>query len=643
MRDLDYLELLSESFPDKAACRTEIINLNAILGLPKGTEYFFSDIHGEDKAFVHMLRSSSGVIRKKINILFSKFLPETELQELAELIYYPERVLQEKIETGEFTREWQSMSIYRLIKVCREVSAKYTRSKVRKKMPKDYAYILEELLTVDENGEDKDRYFRNIIDTIVDTDGTEIFITELCNMIHILSIDQLHILGDLFDRGPHPDNVIEEMMKYPDVDFVLGNHDAAWVGASLGNEACIFNVLRTSTRYDNFDILQDGYGINLRALTLFAENVYRDDSCEYFKPTILDENEYDSVDPLLAARMQKACAVIQMKLEGQLIRRHPEYGMDDRIALEKIDYEKGTVLIDGKTYELLDKNFPTVDPKDPLALTREEKAIVELVKTSFLRSKRLQKHIRFFMERGRLYRTVNGNLLYHGCIPMKEDGSFLEVDLGKGPVSGKVFFDDLEKMVSSAYNDPSGNKTDVFWYLWCGPKSPLFGKSKMATFESSFLSEKEAKKEEPNPYYKLIDKKETAEKILSEFGIDPEKGHVIFGHVPVKEKAGESAMKAGGKAFLIDGGIAKAYHEKTGISGYTLIFNSHYLSLAAHESFEEGKEKSPRLEIVEYMNPRIRVADTDLGKKLQKQADDLQELLTAYRDGRVKEKPKKKK
>lgn len=640
MHDLEYLNLLSRSFPDKAACRSEIINLNAILGLPKGTEYFFSDIHGEDKAFVHLLRSSSGVIRGKINNLFANILPESELQALANLIYYPERTLQKKIESGEFTAEWQSVNIYRLIKVCREVSMKYTRSKVRKKMPRDYAYILEEMLTVDEDGEDKDRYFSNIISTIVDTDGTEIFITELCNLIHVLSIDQLHILGDLFDRGPHPDVVIEEMMKYPDVDFVWGNHDMSWVGAASGNEACMFNVLRISTRYNNFDILQDGYGINLRAFSLFADDIYRDDPCEQFRPHILDENVYDSVDPSLAARMQKAAAIIQFKLEGQLIKRHPEYKMDGRLLLDKIDFENGTLEIGGSRYELKDTYLPTVNPSCPYELSKEEAEIVELIKTSFLRSKLLQDHVRYFMDRGRVYRRVNGNFLCHGCVPLNEDGSFLTMDFGKGPVKGKALLDGFQDMIEDAYNKKTGS-TDIFWYLWNGPASPLYGKDKMATFENYFINEKELRKETLNPYYRYIETVPTAEMILNEFEMDPVKGHIINGHVPVREKAGEHAMKAGGRVFVIDGGLAKSYHEKTGIAGYTLIFNSHALSLASHEPFEEGRETSPHLETVEYMNPRIRVADTDLGKTLQEQADALEELLGAYSSGAIKEKPVK--
>ena len=641
MRDTDYLKLLARSFPTKAACRSEIINLNAILALPKGTEYFFSDIHGEDKAFVHLLRSSSGVIRGKINLLFDKFLPESELQALANLIYYPERVLSEKIEQGGFTPEWQSVNIYRLIKVCREVSMKYTRSKVRKKMPKDYAYILEEMLTVDEAGEDKDRYFKALIDTVVDTDGTEIFITELCDLIHVLSIDQLHILGDLFDRGPHPDIVIEEMKKYPDVDLVWGNHDMSWIGAACGNEALMFNVLRISTRYNNFDILQDGYGINLRALTLFADDVYRDDPCLLFYPHVLDENKYDSVDPALAAKMQKASAIIQFKLEGQLLRRHPEYRMEGRLLLDKIDFEKGTITLNGTSYELLDKNFPTVCPSDPYALSAGEQEIVDLIRTSFQRSERLHDHIRYIMNHSALYRIVNGNLMCHGCVPLDPDGSFSTMDLGNGPVSGKSLLDDLNLRVRDIYNGKNPD-TDLFWYLWNGPLSPLYAKDKMATFESCFLSEKELKKETLNPYYQYIETVETAERILEEFGLDPGRGHIINGHIPVRTKAGEHALKAGGRVFVIDGGLAKSYHEKTGNAGYTLIFNSHYLALASHQPYEEGKETSPHLEIVEYMNPRIRVSDTDLGSVLANQVSDLQELLAAYAQGLIPETGSKK-
>lgn len=641
MRDLDYLKLLARTFPTKAACRSEIINLNAILGLPKGTEYFFSDIHGEDKAFIHILRSSSGVIRQKINNLFGKILPESELQALAELIYYPERVLSRKIEQGEFTPEWQSVNIFRLIKVCREVSMKYTRSKVRKKMPRDYAYILEEMLTVDEAGEDKDIYFKAILDTIVDTDGTEIFIRDLCDLIHVLSIDQMHILGDLFDRGPHPDIVIDEIMKYPEVDFVWGNHDMSWIGAFCGSEACMFNVLRISTRYNNFDVLQDGYGINLRGLSIFAEDVYRDDSCALFYPHILDQNEYDAIDPQLAAKMQKASAVIQFKLEGQLIRRHPEYKMNGRLLLDKIDFEHGTITIDGVTYELMDKNFPTICPEDPYALSKGEQEIVDQIRISFQRSTRLKEHIGFIMNNGRLYRIANGNLLCHGCIPMNPDGTFEELDFGDGPVRGKQLLDYMHRRVKNIYSGKDSDP-DLFWYLWNGPASPLYGKDKMATFEGCFIDDQPQKKEKLNPYYRFIETEETAEMILAEFGIDPKKGHIINGHIPVRTKNGEHARKAGGKVFVIDGGLAKSYHEKTGNAGYTLIFNSHYLSLASHEPYEEGQAKSPHLEIVEYMNPRIRVADTDLGKTLKAQVDDLQELLTAYAQGLISEtKPKK--
>ena len=642
MRDLDYLKLLAREFPNQRACVREIINLNAILGLPKGTEYFFSDIHGEDKAFIHLLRSSSGIIRDKISERFGQLMSDAEQLELANLIYYPERMLHRARHEVANLDEWQKINIYRLIQVCRLVSSKYTRSKVRKKMPKDYAYIIEEMLQVDDSQPDKQVYYQNIINTIVDIRAGRSFIIALCDLIHSLTIDALHIIGDIFDRGPHADLVMEELMKYKDVDIEWGNHDIDWMGAACGNEACICNVLRIATSYNNFDVLEDGYGINLRALSMFAEKVYRDDACERFLPHLLDQNEYDSVAPELAAKMHKAIMILQFKMEGQLIKRHPEYAMESRLLLDKINFETCMVHIGDKDYPLLDCNFPTIDPKDPYRLSPGERNLMDTLRVSFQHSQLLKKHIRFLYAHGSIYYAVNGNLLYHGCIPLTETGEFLAVDINGKKLAGKAWMDYLNERIIDAYflpeDDPDKqNAVDMMWYLWCGKMSPVFGKDKMATFENYFIGDKALAKEHMNPYYKLSHDVTVVNRILEEFGLDPEKGHIVNGHVPVRKKEGEQPYRADGKLFMIDGGLAKSYHEKTGIAGYTLIYNSQSIALAAHEPFVEGREATPRVEIVKHLVPRERVADTDTGTELRAQIADLKELLEAYREGRIKE------
>ncbi len=642
MRDLSYLKLLSEKFPNRRKCLSEIVNLNAILGLPKGTEYFFSDIHGEDQAFIHLLRSSSGVIRDKIDDIFEGELSEEERQELAHLIYYPRRELQKRAGASGAPAAWHRTIIYRLIRVCRLVSRKYTRSKVRKKMPEDYAYILDEMLHTDENEKDKQVYFESIIDSIVENEAADSFIVELCDLIHNLSIDQLHIIGDIFDRGPRADLVMEELMSYGDVDIQWGNHDIDWMGAACGNEACICNVLRVATGYNSFDVLEDGYGINLRALSMFAQKIYGDDPCERFRPHILDENVYDSISPLLAARMQKAITIMQLKYEGQLIRRHPEYRMDDRLLLDRIDPERGTVLIGDREYELLDTHFPTVDWSDPYRLTEEEQSLMDTLRASFMHSPLLNRHVRFLYSHGSIYKCINGNLLYHGCIPMTEDGEFMTVEMNGIRLSGRALMDFLGGRIKDAYFLPEGDEgkqqaVDMMWYLWCGKASPLFGKDKMATFESRFTGDKELSRERMNAYYVLSRDERIVDKILREFDLSTEHGHIINGHVPVRKLEGELPYRAGGKLFTIDGGLAKSYQKKTGIAGYTLIYNSQSLALAEHSPFIPGQESSPRVEVVEKMDPRVRVRDTDNGRELEAQIQDLKELLSAYRDGRIKE------
>jgi len=642
MRDLDYLKLLAREFPNQEACQSEIINLSAILGLPKGTEYFLSDIHGEDKAFTHLLRSASGIIRDKIELIYGEIMPEQEKSDLARLIYYPEREMRRLKNEGLLSEEWQRLTIHKLIRVCREVSRKYTRSKVRKKMPKGFAYIMDELMQADTSLPDKEVYYHNIVDSIITTGAANNFITALCDLVGKLCIDFLHIMGDMFDRGPRADLVMEEMMNYPALDITWGNHDIDWMGAFCGNESCMATCVRIAMRYNGFDVLQDGYGISLRELSDFAEKVYGNDPCEHFKPRIYDINKCDDVDPELTAKMQKAISIIQFKLEGQLIMKHPEYHMEKRLFLETIDKEKGTVTIEGKEYELLDKNFPTIDPADPYKLTDEERHLVDHLMLSFKHSVLLQKHIRFIYARGAMYHVINNNLLYHGCIPLTDEGDYIPLEYEGVHYTGRKMMDILNEIAIDAYRLPDGDPAkekavDFMWYIWCGETSPLFAKDKMATFENYFIADKEARSEKKNTYYRLYEDQELIKKILADFGADPEKGHIISGHVPVKEKAGEHPVKAGGKLFIIDGGLAKSFHSTTGIGGYTLIINSQAISLACHEVFEEGKEQTPKVDVIERFSPRVRVADTDNGKELQRQVSDLTQLLKAYQDGTIKE------
>ena len=642
MRDLAYLKLLSREYPTVRAATSEIINLMAICGLPKGTEYFFCDLHGEYEAFVHLLRSSSGIIREKIRETFGHLIPEEEEVQLANLIYYPDRNLGKIRKTGLFTEDFQKITIYRLVQICKVVSSKYTRSKVRKKMPREFAYVIDELLHVDYNDDNKRIYYSEIIHSIIDNSVADKFIVALCELIQNLTIDNLHIIGDIFDRGPRADIIMDELMHFHDVDIQWGNHDISWMGAATGNLACICNVLRIAISYNSFDVLEDGYGINLRPLSMFAAKVYRDDPCERFVPHILDENVYDAVDPGLAAKMHKAIAVIQFKVEGAIIKRHPEYGMADRILLETVDFEKGTVTVEGKEYPMLDRNFPTVDPANPLELTDGEKELLKTLKASFKHSGRLHKHVKFLYSHGAIYKCYNSNLLYHGCIPMKADGNFDSVMAGNAIYSGRSLMDYFNYQVQNAYFMPEGSvekqwAMDLMWYLWCGSKSPVFGKDKMTTFEHYFIADKKTHKETLNPYYKLSVQEEFCDRILEEFDLPAKGSHIINGHVPVKMKDGETPVKAGGKLFIIDGGLSKAYQATTGIAGYTLIYNSNHLALAEHMPFDPNKESSPRVSVVEKMQSRVMVADTDKGRELAGQIADLKELVAAYREGTLKE------
>ena len=643
MRDLAYLKLMAKEYPTIKAASSEIINLTAIRGLPKGTEYFFSDLHGEYEAFLHLLKSASGVIREKISETFGHIIPEKEEVELANLIYDPDRILNQMELNETANDEWKRVTIYRLVQICKVVSSKYTRSKVRKKMPPEFAYVIDELLHVDYNDENKRVYYSEIIRSIIDIRIGDKFIIALCELIQNLTVDNLHIIGDIFDRGPRADIIMNELLQFHDVDIQWGNHDISWMGAATGNLACICNVLRIAISYNSFDVLEEGYGINLRPLSMFAANVYQNDPCERFIPQILDENIYDAVDPGLAAKMHKAIAVIQFKVEGQIIKRHPEYQMMDRILLNSIDFKRGVVTIEGKEYSLLDSYLPTVDKENPLRLTKEEEDLLHTLKLSFLHNDLLHKHVRFLYSHGSMYKCYNSNLLYHGCIPMREDGSFDDITVGDEVYVGKALMDYVDGMVQNAYFLPEHTKEkknaiDFMWYLWCGAKSPLYGKGKMTTFEHYFIEDQEMKKEPMNPYYRLSIQKECCEKILKEFGIFGEGSHIINGHVPVKIKEGESPVKAGGKLFLIDGGLSKAYQAKTGIAGYTLISNSNHLALAEHKPFDPQKESTPKVSVVENRKRRIMVADTDKGVELSEQIEDLKELVLAYREGILKEK-----
>ena len=642
MRDLAYLKLLAREYPSVREAAGEIVNLMAICSLPKGTEYFFSDLHGEYEAFIHLLRSSSGITREKIKATFGHLIPEDEQIRIANLIYYPERSLARLKKQGTYSEDWQKITIYRLVQICREVSSKYTRSKVRKKMPKEFAYAIDELLHVDYNDENKKLYYDEIIHSVISTGIGDKFIAALCRLIQNLTIDNLHIIGDIFDRGPRADIIMQELMNFHDVDIQWGNHDISWMGAATGNLACICNVLRIAISYNSFDVLEDGYGINLRPLSMFAAKVYQDDPCKRFMPKILDENIYDAVDPGLAAKMHKAIAVIQFKVEGDMIRRHPEYEMDKRQLLSAVDFENGTVTVEGKTYPMLDMNFPTIDPQNPLKLTKGEEMLLRTLSASFRHSDLLHKHVRFLYSHGGIYKCYNSNLLYHGCIPMEKDGSFASIMVDGKTYCGKNLMDYFDKQVQNAYFMPEGapgkeDAVDLMWYLWCGAKSPVFGKDKITTFEHYFVEDKSTHKETMNPYYQLSQKEEFCRRILQEFGLPEEGSHIINGHVPVKMKDGEKPVKAGGKLFIIDGGLSKAYQSTTGIAGYTLIYNSHHLALAEHMPYDPRKENTPKVSVVEKMASRVMVADTDKGQELKEQIEDLKELVAAYRKGTIKE------
>lgn len=629
--------MLAEKFPSIESAAGEIINLSAVRSLPKGTECFLSDLHGEYEAFLHILKSASGIIKDKIDLVLGKTVAAAERQQLANLIYYPEIEAKRLRESGESSEEWQRLTIYRLILVCEAISAKYTRSRVRKSVPEKMRYIVDELLNVTDDV-NKDYYYDRIISSIIDTGISESFIISLCELIQSLAVDKLHIIGDIFDRGPRPDIILDELMKVRDVDIQWGNHDVSWIGAASGNLALIANVLRISIKYNNFDLLEDGYGLNLRALAVFARETYGDDSCQLFYPQVFDDNIYDPVDDKLAAQMHKAITIIQLKLESQLILAHPEWGMDERNILLKTDFLQGQVELEGKKYALLDKHFPTVNPVDSARLSPGETELMTILRNSFLHSEKLQKHVRFLLSKGSMYNICNENLMFHGCIPMDGNGRLQSLEIQGKEYCGKALLDEINTLVNRAYFSKETYACDFMWYLWCGPGSPLFGKDKMAFFEQYFIGAKELCRERYNSYYTFSEKEEVCLDILRQFSIDEKKGHIINGHVPVKIKDGESPVKAEGKLFVIDGGISKAYQKATGIAGYTLIYDSHSISLVEHKPFEKERNgETSVIHVVERMGSRVNIADTDKGKELAGQIDDLRELLEAYRSGLKRE------
>lgn len=653
--DMRYLQLLSQSFPTVAEASTEIINLQAILNLPKGTEHFLADIHGEYEAFIHVLKNASGNIKRKVNELFGNTLRESEKRELCTLIYYPEQKLELVKHNETDIDDWYHITLHQLVAVCRDVSSKYTRSKVRKSLPADFSYIIQELLHEHTEDHDKTAYVNVIVDTIISTGRADDFIIAIANVIQRLAIDSLHILGDIYDRGPGAHIIMDTMRKYHSWDMQWGNHDILWMGAAAGNDACICNVIRLSLRYGNLPTLEEGYGINLVPLATFAMETYKNDPCMEFIPktsggtSLLDEKTLR-----LTAQMHKAIAVIQFKVESQIIAKHPEWKMNDRCLFEHVDYQNGTIDLQGKTYKMSSCSFPTINPAAPSELSPEEEILISKLHHSFSVCEKLHKHIRVMLQHGCMYGIYNNNLLFHASCPLNEDGSLKEVEIFPGKkYSGRALMYHTGMQIRTAFQQDSAPEErdyaiDYFLYLWCGPDSPLFDKSKMATFERYFIADKETHVEEKGYYFKLRDDEEVIDHILDAFGVVGSNRHIINGHVPVRTLKGENPIKANGKLMVIDGGFSKAYHNETGIAGYTLVYHSRGFQLVQHEPFtstedaiQRGTDIKSTTQIVEMSNRRMLVADTDIGVELRKQIDDLEELLFAYRHGYIKEKEKK--
>ncbi|MDE6197460.1 MAG: fructose-1,6-bisphosphatase [Muribaculaceae bacterium] len=648
--DIRYLQLLARSFPTLAAASSEIINLDAILNLPKGTEHFLSDVHGEYEAFQHVLKNASGTIKRKVNEIFENSLRESEKKDLCTLIYYPDEKLKLVKESETDMAEWYEITLNRLVKVAQSVSSKYTRSKVNKALPKDFSYIIQELLHESESDANKHAYFRQIISTIIYTRRADAFIIAMCELIQRLAIDCLHIIGDIFDRGPGAHIIMDTLCDYHRFDIQWGNHDVLWMGAYAGNDACIANVIRISLRYGNLDTIEEGYGVNLLPLATYAMETYRNTDLSHYMPLLkYSANDFSSRETQAMALMHKAISVMQWKLEGQIIQRNPDYGMDDRLLLGRIDTQRGTVNVDGVEYTLRDTDFPTVNPDDPYRLTTEEANIMAALHNTFGTSEKMNKHMSALIRHGSLYLAHNNNLMFHASIPLNADGSFRKVRIAGEDYAGKALYDRLDTLIQTACrradDEPDSEyAVDYMWYLWCGPDSPLFDKSKMATFESYLIDDPEAHKEKKGNYYLLNNDEEICDRILAEFNVTGESAHIINGHVPVRTTKGENPIKANGKLLVIDGGFSKAYQPKTGIAGYTLVYHSRGLQLVQHNPFEsrqkailEGQDIISNTVLNEYSAHRLMVRDTDKGRELAQQVEDLNKLLAAYRRGLIKE------
>ncbi|BCZ44948.1 fructose-1,6-bisphosphatase class 3 [Clostridium gelidum] len=646
--NIKYLKLLARQYPTIAEASTEIINLEAILNLPKGTEHFLADLHGEYEPFVHVLRNGSGAIKIKIEEVFGNSLMDSEKKSLATLVYYAEQKLEIVLKEEKNINDWYKINLYRLIQLCRYTSSKYTRSKVRKALPKDFSYIIEELLHEEAANNDKQGYYDGIINTIIEIDRAKEFIIAISNLIQRLVVDKLHILGDIYDRGPRPDIIIDTLMDYHSVDIQWGNHDILWMGAASGNTTCIANVLRIAARYSNVDVIEDIYGINLLPLATFALKYYKDDTCTAFIPKNNDETGYGTSEIELISKMHKSITIIQFKLEYEIIKRRPEFEMNHRLFLDKINYKDGTITLNDITYELNDRSFPTISPKNPFELTSEEKKLIDKLQISFLNSDKLQKHILFLYNKGSIYLTYNSNLLFHGCIPLNKNKTFKSLTINGEEYKGKKLLDKFDSLAREGYFNNRGSEEklygmDIMWYLWNGACSSLFGKEDMTTFERYFINDKTTHKEKKNSYYDFRDTEELCNLIFEEFGLNPSESRIINGHVPVKNKFGENPVKAHGKLIVIDGGFAKAYRNQTGIAGYTLTYNSYGLHLISHQPFKSIEDAfnneidilSSR-KIVEKLD-RKKVGDTDVGNELKNQIKDLKLLLRAYRKGLINE------
>ena len=644
--DKHYLETLSYRFPSISKASTEIINLCSTLQLPKETEHFMTDIHGEYEQFVHIMKNGSGTVRSKIEEEFGFNLTQQDKKDLATLIYYPREKMKLVRESGENMHDWYRTMLLRVIRIAKHAAKKYTRAKVRQSIPEDFAYLIEELMAETDYA-DKENYYDRILEALIQTDRVEECIEAFSKTIQNLVINHLHIIGDIFDRGPGPHIILDTLMKMNSLDIQWGNHDVVWMGAACGNLTCIATALRLTARYGNLDIVEDGYGINLVPLMRFAVDKYANDPCPCFSMKI-DEKTYDMNDLEQDIKMHKAIAIIQLKLEGQLIKRHPEWHMEDRLLLDKINFETGMVNCYGKEYPMLTMSFPTVDPKDPYKLTPEEEALMAHLKYSFMNSEKLQRHVRFLLNKGSLYLIYNSNLLFHGSVPLTEEGDFASVTLEGKQYKGRELMDVLDNYVRKGYYLPEGAEklyaTDVIYFLWTHPQSPLFGKYKMTTFERYFIKDKETHNEPKTPYYKLYNEEEVINKIFDEFGLDHENSHIVNGHVPVKQIKGESPIKCGGKLLLIDGGFSRAYQKTTGIAGYTLISNSYGLKLVYHEPFTSkedairtGSDIHSETLVVEGVRKRQSIRETDEGTRIRAQLKELKALLAAYRAGVVRE------